>query len=118
MVSQSLHTFVLPIMEMLYLVPQRESFDEAYLIMEGLSTLRPKLVTDLLISTSSIKVKRLFMWMAEKANHQWVEDLNLSEVDFGSGKRMIVKNGKLDKKYKITVPREFEDILKNFTFPK
>lgn len=97
-------------MEMLYLVPQQESFEEAYLIMEGLSTLRPNPVTDLLISASSVKVKRMFMWMAEKANHPWVEKVNVSKVDFGSGKRVIVKNGRLNKKYNITVTKEYERI--------
>jgi hypothetical protein len=71
---------------MLYLVAKQESFEEAYLIMEELSTLHPKLVTDLLLTNNSIKVKRLFMWMAEKANHRWVEKVNLSKVDFGKGK--------------------------------
>lgn len=105
----TISTLELAIMEMLYLVPQQESFEEAYLIMEGLSSLRPKLVTDLLLTTSSIKIKRLFMWMAEKANHSWVEKVNLSKVDFGRGKRVIVKNGSLNKKYNITVPKEYEE---------
>jgi len=95
-------------MEMIYLVPKEQSFDEAYLIMENLTTLRPRLVQHLLESCNSVKVKRIFMWMAEKLDHSWVEDLNLSKINFGEGKRVVVKNGMLDKKYNITVPRDDE----------
>ncbi|MBL1215607.1 MAG: hypothetical protein HND52_19730 [Ignavibacteriae bacterium] len=94
-------------MEMLFLVPKVQSFEEAYLVMENLTSLRPKYVQQLLEECNSIKVKRLFMWMAEKQNHSWVEDLDLSKINFGNGKRLIVKNGALDKKYNITIPREF-----------
>ena len=95
-------------MEMLYLVPNEQSFEEAYEIMEGLTTLRPKLVQRLLEECKSVKVRRLFLFMAESSNHDWVKELNVEKIDLGSGKRVIVKNGVLDKKYKITVPRRYE----------
>ncbi len=91
-------------MEMLYLVPAEESFEEASLLMEGLTTLRPRLVQSLLEQCRSVKVKRLFMFLAEACNHAWVKKLDLSKVDFGKGKRMIIKGGRLDTKYNITVP--------------
>ncbi len=91
-------------MEVLYLVPAEESFEEAGLLMEGLTTLRPRLVQSLLEQCRSVKVKRLFMVLAEACNHAWVRNLDLSKVDFGKGKRMIVKGGRLDAKYNITVP--------------
>mgnify|MGYP000491201155 CR=1 FL=1 len=94
-------------MEMLYLVPKKQSFEEAYLIMESLTTLRPKLVHELLKQCNSVKVKRIFMWMAEKLGHTWVDDLDLSRIDFGEGKRLVVKNGILDKRYNITVLRKY-----------
>lgn len=93
------------IMEVLYLVPQNESFDESSKLMEGLTTLRPALVQSLLEKCSSIKVKRLFMFMAGELNHPWVKKLRLSRIDFGEGKRVIVEGGRFDPKYKITVPR-------------
>lgn len=92
------------IMEVLHLVPAHQSFDEAGLLMEGLSTLRPRLVQALLEQCRSVKVKRMFMFLAEARNHAWVKRLDLSKVDFGRGKRMIVKGGRFDPKYKITVP--------------
>ena len=94
-------------MEMLYLIPNEQSFDEASKIMEGLTTLRPQLVQDLLEECNSVKVKRLFLFMAEKHNHEWLKYLNMDRINLGSGKRSIVEDGVLDKKYQITVPREY-----------
>jgi len=96
------------LMEMLYLVPYKVGFEEAYLIMENLPTLRPKIIETLLKCCSSIKVKRLFMYMGEKHGHPWAKKISLEGIDFGKGKRVIVKSGVLDKKYYITVPRNME----------
>ena len=94
-------------MEMLYLIPKEQSFDEAMKILEGLVTLRPKVIQRLLESSRSVKVKRLFLYMAEKNELPCMKELNLQKVNLGSGKRSITKDGKLDKKYNITVPREY-----------
>ena len=94
-------------MEMLYLVPKGQSFDEASKIMEGLTTLRPQLVQNLLEEYNSVKIKRLFLYMAEKHDHSWFNELNLDRINLGSGKRVIVEDGTLDKKYNITVPKEY-----------
>lgn len=91
-------------MEVLYFVPREESYEEAKLLMEGLTTLRPRLVQSLLESCTSVKVKRLFMVLAEGGGHVWVRKLDLSKVDFGKGKRMLVRGGRFDSKYKISVP--------------
>ncbi|MHB1529062.1 MAG: type IV toxin-antitoxin system AbiEi family antitoxin domain-containing protein [Acidiferrobacteraceae bacterium] len=92
------------IMEVLYRVPKEESYEEARLLMEGLTTLRPRLVQALLEGCASVKVKRLFMVLAERGQHAWVKKLDLSHVDFGKGKRMLVRGGRLDSKYHISVP--------------
>ena len=36
-------------------------------------------------------------------NHPWVTGLDLSNVDFGSGKRTIHPGGRLDEKYNLIV---------------
>lgn len=92
------------IMEVLYAIDQNESFGEAKLLMEGLTTLRPGIVTRLLEGCPSIKVKRLFMFFAEEVNHGWVKKVNLSGVDFGKGKRVIAGGGHFSPKYEISVP--------------
>jgi len=96
-------------MEMLYFVPDRVTFEEAVLIMENLTSLRPQLVQSLLANCNFVKVKRLFMYMAELHEHPWAYQIDTSKVDFGKGKRLIVKNGILDKKHMITVPRKYRE---------
>lgn len=91
-------------MELLHLVPHAESYEEAALLMEGLATLRPSLVQGLLERCRSIKVKRLFLHLAEECNHAWVDMLHMDQINLGKGKRMIVKGGRLNKRYNITVP--------------
>jgi len=93
-------------MEMLHLVPGKVGFDEALLIMENLATLRSEIVRRLLVMCRAIKVRRLFMFMAENHGHPWVSDLDVSRFDMGKGKRMIVPKGRFDKKYRITVTRD------------
>ncbi len=92
------------IMEVLHAVPGKESYEEAKLLMEGLTTLRARLVQVLLVQCTSVKVKRLFMVASESCRHAWVKKLDLSKVEFGKGKRMLVRRGRLDSKYNITVP--------------
>lgn len=96
------------IMEVLHLVPHEQTFEESTLLMENLATLRPSRVQQVLESCRSAKVNRLFMFLAEQCEHSWVDRLNLEKVYFGKGKRVIVKGGRLNPKYEITVPQDFE----------
>lgn len=93
------------ILEMLHLVPQKVGFDEARLVMGNLSTLRPEAVQGLLETCRSIKVKRLFFYMAENQDLPWLIKVDPSKVNLGNGKRLVVPNGRYDAKYRITVPR-------------
>ena len=93
------------ILEVLYLVPTKQTFEEAFLLMEGLTNLRPDVVQKLLKNCNSIKVKRLFLYMAEKNNHPWISGLNLKKIDLGSGKRKIGDGGVFDSKYQLSVPK-------------
>ena len=96
------------IMECLYLAPQHQPLLEVYELMEGLNNLRPVAVQKLLESCTSVKVKRLFLYMAEKAGHDWFNFLKLEKIDLGSGKRVITSGGSLNAKYQIMIPRELE----------
>ncbi|NGM63439.1 hypothetical protein G5B30_16140 [Sphingobacterium sp. SGG-5] len=96
------------IMECLYLAPKEQSLIECYEILEGLNNLRPQHVQELLERCSSVKVKRLFLYMADKVNHNWFKYLQYDKVDLGKGKRSIVPNGIYNAKYQITVPKELE----------
>lgn len=97
------------IFEMLYQVPENQSVEESFHIIEGMINLRPNLIQVLLESCTSVKVTRLFLCLSEKLNHSWFSRLDLSKCNLGHGNRSIVKNGVLDKKYKITLPRSLKD---------
>lgn len=97
------------LLECLYLAPKSQELMECFEFMESLNNLHPKQVQALLENCGSVKVKRLFLYLAEKANHRWLKHIDLKEVDLGKGKRSLVKNGVLIKKYGITVPKELEE---------
>jgi hypothetical protein len=93
-------------LECLLLAPKQYSYMDLYYVMEHLATLRPNLVQELLENTNNLKIKRMFLYMAEKAGHQWFKYLNPEKIELGSAKHQLVKNGIYVPKYKITVPRE------------
>jgi hypothetical protein len=91
-------------MECLEMTPDRFDLMEAFLIMEGLNALNPSEVQILLEKCSSVKVKRLFLHFAEKAEHAWFKYLDVNKINIGSGKRSLVQHGSWVKKYQITLP--------------
>jgi hypothetical protein len=93
------------IFEVLKDVPDAISFEHADELMQGLVNLSPKKLDQLLTGCRSIKVKRLFFWFAKRQNYQWFKKLDRSKYDLGAGKRVVAKDGKLDKEFLITVPR-------------
>jgi hypothetical protein len=97
------------ILELLQDVPQREAVHEANVLMQGLVSLRPKLLSHLLKKCASIKVKRLFLALAERHDHAWFKHLDLGKVELGAGKRMLVPGGTLHPKYLITLPSDLDD---------
>lgn len=96
-------------MECLYLTPKKEDLTECYELMEGLNNLRPDTVQQLLEACSSVKVKRLFLYLAEKAQHRWVNYLDTQKIDLGSGTRSLAEDGVYISKYKIIVPKELAE---------
>ena len=79
--------------------------------MESLSTLSPRRLQRrcpaeprLLEECRNVKVKRLFLWFAKRHGFQWLPELKQEHIDLGKGKRVLVRGGKLDAAYLITVP--------------
>jgi hypothetical protein len=95
------------IMEMLIDVNDRPSFAHAAQVFEGLTVLRPGVINALLVACHSIKVKRLFLFLAVHFGYPWANRLETAGLDLGSGNRQIVKGGRLDKQFLITVPEDF-----------
>ena len=98
------------IMECLYLAPQKMDLIECYHIFEGLVNLKPKLVDELLSQCNSVKVKRLFLYMAEKANHQWLQFVKTQKLDLGTGNRMLAEKGVHIPKYLLSIPKELAQL--------
>jgi len=96
-------------MEMLYLCPKHQGFNEAALIMENLGQLRPGVTELLLEACNSIKVKRLFLYFSEKYKHPWLSHIDLKKINLGKGKRVIGPGGRYDAKYQLSLP-EIRDL--------
>ncbi len=93
-------------MELLDEIEDEVTFRAADSIFEALSNLRPPVVRRLLEACTSIKAKRLFFFFADRHAHAWTRGLDAHDFDLGRGKRQIVKGGRLDDKFQITVPAE------------
>lgn len=96
------------VLELLDELPGHESFHQVDALMEGMSDLSPRRLQTLLESCASVKVKRLFLFFADRHRHAWRSRLDTSRVDLGAGKRVLVKDGRLDSRYQITVPADLE----------
>ena len=99
----------LAFMECLLLAPNQYSYMDLYYIMEQLTALRPAKIQQLLEATNNLTVKRLFLYMAEKANYPWFQAIDFSRINLGTSKIQLCKGGVYVSKYKITIPRELAD---------
>lgn len=97
------------ILELLDELPDHESFHQVDALMEGLSDLAPRRLQKLLVRCRSVKVKRLFFFFADRHRHAWLKHIERAAIDLGSGKRMLVKEGRYDPAYQITVPKELDE---------
>ena len=96
------------VMELLDELPDKETFHQADVLLAGSTNLSPKRLNRLLRECRSVKVKRLFLWFADRHRHAWLEELTREGIDLGTGKRMLVRGGRFDPKYQITVPEDLD----------
>ena len=96
-------------LECLLLVPNHYNYVDLYYIMEQLTSLDPDKVQTALENTSSQRVKRMFLYMAEKAGHYWFDMLDMDRFGLTTSKLQLVDNGVYISKYRITVPKELND---------
>lgn len=95
------------ILEYCFLLPSKGDAEEAKQLMEGLTSLRPKLMQSLLKSCQSIKAKRLFLVLASLVNHPWYGRIEADELELGSGNRSLIQGGRMHPEFKITIPGEW-----------
>lgn len=98
------------LLELLDELPAHESFHQVDMLMGGLASLSPRRLQVLLEDCRSVKVKRLFFFFATRHNHAWLDHLDKRRVDLGKGKRLLVRGGKLDPTYLITVPDDLDAV--------
>ena len=96
-------------MECLLLAPEQYNYMDLYYIMEQLTSLRADVVQTLLENIKNQRVKRVFLYMAEKAEHFWFDMLNMDKINLGSSKLLLAEDGTYIKKYKITIPKELNE---------
>ncbi len=99
------------ILESLYLSPKHFDLLECYQMIEGMNSIRPDIMQELLVQCNSVRVKRLFLYMAKKATLPVLEFLDLNKVDLGTGDRSIVENGVYNAEYKISIPKELANYV-------
>ncbi len=93
-------------LELLDQLPRYETFHQADMLMQAASNFSPRRLQELLSDCASIKVKRLFFYFADRHQHAWLKRLDKDAVHLGTGKRMLVRGGRLDPVYLITVPED------------
>lgn len=80
-------------------------YEHAKNLMENLSFETSDDVEAHLVDCTSIKVRRLFLHLADETGVSWFQKLNLERIDIGRGNRVWFPSGKVAYPYKITVPR-------------
>jgi hypothetical protein len=81
------------VLEALALVPKKITLSHAEELMEGLDRLRPQIMQQLLKTCHSIKVTRLFLYLAKRNNLACFPDLSIKDLALGSGNRVIGQGG-------------------------
>jgi hypothetical protein len=97
----------LAILELIEILDLSSSLETAENYTQSLLTLRSEVLQEVLENCNSIKAKRVFLYLAEKINLPSLKDLKMEKINIGKGKRVIVKGGELNKKYEITVDRNY-----------
>ena len=98
------------LLELLDELPEHESFDQVDALFQSLNNLRPRKMQALLEACTKVRVNRLFFWFANRHQHRWLLQIKQGSVELGKGKRVIVRGGRLDTKFNITVPRDMHAV--------
>lgn len=92
------------ILECLHLAPDEVDLVEMRDVFPALAAMRPKLLQQLMEACSSIKAKRLLLYLADLSDSPWAARLDRSRLDLGRGHRRLVEGGRYVAEYQLTVP--------------
>lgn len=98
------------LLECLALVPHDFNYQHASELIDNARLVDSVVMQSLLENCRSIKVKRLFLYLAEKHQLPCFKKLNINVIDLGEGKRKIADGGTYIKKYQISVPTTEDNI--------
>lgn len=98
-------------MEMLFLAPKYETLYNVTELMEQLGRLQSETVQLLLENCNSIKVKRFFLYFAKRFRCGLVPQLDLAQINLGSGKRVIGRGGRYryHPEYMLSLPEKIDE---------
>ena len=85
-------------------------FHHADMLVDSSSCFRTKEIQRMLEICKSRKVKRLYLFLGERNQLHWVEELDLDKIDLGKRKMKIALEGDYDPKYRITVSSELDSM--------
>ena len=95
-------------LELLHLAPILYDFEEVWLIMESMGTLRSEVLTELLQQCSSEKAKRLLLYFGELQDHAWRKHIDEKKIKTSSYLLKVVNTGgHYNAKYNLFIPREY-----------
>lgn len=99
------------VFEALNELPDAESFHKVDMLFQGLTSLRPRRLEELLHACRSVKVKRLFFLFADRHRHRWLAHVDRTAIDLGTGPRMLAEGGRYAAAYQLVVPEEFATLV-------
>lgn len=82
------------VLELLDLVPKKQTLEEARQIMEGLQSLRSKKLEEMLNHCKKIKVKRLLWAVADELRLPVLKKMDAAAIDFGAKAAYILQGEK------------------------
>jgi len=77
--------------------------------LEGMANLNPTRLNELLTLCPNVKAKRLCGWLLQRHDHTWIKRIEWNTVDLGKGKQSIIKGGRYNDQWQITVPGKVEN---------
>ena len=92
------------IFEMIDSIRDEASFEHVDLLFQSMYDANPELLIELLNDCRKIKVRRLFLLLAERHNHSWMNLIDKRKFDLGTHSRQFIKHGRYHPEFKITVP--------------
>lgn len=84
------------------------SFAHAAELFGNLAVARPAVAQALLEGCTSVKAKRLFLFLAARHDFPWCRRLRLERIDLGRGKRLVTRGGRFDARFGITYPESLD----------